>query len=140
MTNFFNIRTATRFFVRSMVAIAWTAVLVACGDPTAGPDYIPTGTVAVAVRDQTGVGVSGAHVQILDPASSFVWTEGTSTSDGTVSFVSGSPPGGLLGGSYRASLSPPTGYVIAAGQVNPMTFTVSDKTTTRLTLLVTRTP
>ncbi len=128
---------------RSLV-VAGVLALTACGNPTANPDYIPTGTLAVVVRDQSGVAVSGADVQVLDAMTSFVWRRGTSSANGV---LWSDPAGatqtgqtGLLGGDYRIAVTAPTGYVVASDQANPVVAHIADKQTTTVTLKLTKTP
>ncbi len=125
---------------RSLV-VAGLLALTACGNPTANPDYIPAGTLAVVVRDQSGVAVSGADVQVLDAMTSFLWRRGTSSANGVLwSDPGGATHTGLLGGDYRIAVTAPTGYVVAADQANPVVAHIADKQTTTVTLKLTKTP
>ncbi len=130
---------------RSLVAAGLLA-LAACGNPTANADYIPTGTLTVFVRDQSGSAVSGADVQVLDANNQFVWARGSSSANGVLwvdrsrgDAQTGLTQTGLLGGDYRIAVTAPTGYVVASDQANPVVAHIADKQTTTATLKLTKT-
>lgn len=126
------------------LAVAGMLALTACSDPTANADYIPTGTLAVIVRDQSGAAVSGADVQVLDAMTPFLWRRGTSSPNGVLwsdpAGATGSGQTGLLGGDYRIAVTAPTGYVVASDQANPVIAHIADKKTTSVTLNLTKNP
>lgn len=119
-----------------------TASVAACNNPAASPDYIPQGSLTATILDQGGAPVAGADLQVLDKNTSFVWAHGVSGTDGLVLFNAATNPitpttsVGLLGGSYRAQLTAPTGYVVPSTQADPAIIQVGDKRTTYLTMRV----
>ena len=126
--------------------ISLAALLSACTNPSANPDYIPQGTLSVTLLDQTGTPAAGADFRVLAENDAFVWAHGVSGNDGRVVFDAQTNPitpttsVGLLGGNYRGQLSPPAGYLVPSTQVNPAKIQIMDKQTTSLTMRLARGP
>ncbi len=124
-------------FIRRSAVAVFVLILSACqvSDIDKFPD---PGHVLAHVSDQNNAAVAGATVNLLIPASNFVWRG--ATTDGSGNAGPGEIDGGILPGDYNAVVVPPAGYSVPSTQTLPVPIIVQSNKTINLSFKLTKGP
>ena len=114
---------------KALLVGALATGLTACSDST-GTER--PGMIRVAVYDNTGSGVGGAAVRLIQGTTTV--EEATSSFGGSAQFQQVSP------GTWLVSLTPPSGYRVPTAQANPQEITLSGGQVRDISFVIEKTP